>query len=415
MEKLIACFEISSSAIKVLIGYELGGSPVVLYRAKKEVPGLIRDGQISDPNGLLRALSEFHTIQDENAHLHIEISEICFLFPPIGLMVYESDKTTSVVAPTNEVGRIDVTNVTSLVRKENVPGGNVVVDIIPDEFILDDGTRYTDPPLGRKSSSLTIRAKIHTLSEAVANTYNRLVVQAGYHAKKASVSTYCIAELFKTYKDLPQTYLLVDMGARLTSVALIGNGSAYAAASFYNGDDLTEQIAQAFECTFAEAEKLKTEYGYRPELRSYEPPLPFQTTVEKQGQYQQKHLNEIIGNYYESYLPMLSNAVSSLFARYGANATENLPLILTGGASSLIGIEGFIAKAFPNRSVFYVTPRSIGARDRGYAALLGMLITGERYVGSLEDARRGMGGVSRVSKEKKPGRVNRSSPESDIL
>ena len=414
MEKLTACFEISSDSIKVLIGYELGGQPVVLYRTQTALPGLVKEGQIIDPNGLIRALAELHTVDDAAARLRISISEVCLILPPIGLVVYESDKTTNVVSPTNEIAKIDFSNVVSLVRKEPIPGGNTIIDIIPDEFVLDDGSRYANPPLGVKSTSLSIRAKIHALPETVASTYNRLISQAGFRVKKASVSTYCIAELFKTYNDLPKSYILVDMGARLTAVALIGEGSPYSSASFYSGgDDLTEDIATAFDCTFAAAEKLKCEYGYREKLRDYEPPLPVELDHMPTTIYYQKELNEVIKNHFESYGAVLGNAIASLLGKYG-NRFDSLPIVFTGGASRLKGIEKFLASAFPKREIYFPFPRSIGARDPSYSALLGLLLTSGKYVGSLEDNYHGMGAVSRVNNKEKSKKAH-SSPDNDAL
>ncbi|MBE6126528.1 MAG: hypothetical protein E7182_00880 [Erysipelotrichaceae bacterium] len=414
MEKLTACFEISSDSIKVLIGYELGGQPVVLYRTQTTLPGLVKEGQIIDPNGLIRALAELHTVDDAAARLRISISEVCLILPPIGLVVYESDKTTNVVSPTNEIAKIDFSNVVSLVRKEPIPGGNTIIDIIPDEFVLDDGSRYANPPLGVKSTSLSIRAKIHALPETVASTYNRLISQAGFRVKKASVSIYCIAELFKTYNDLPKSYILVDMGARLTAVALIGEGSPYSSASFYSGgDDLTEDIATAFDCAFAAAEKLKCEYGYREKLRDYEPPLPVELDHMPTTIYYQKELNEVIKNHFESYVAVLGNAVASLLGKYG-NRFDTLPIVFTGGASRLKGIEKFLAAAFPKREIYFPFPRSIGARDPSYSALLGLLLTSGKYVGSLEDNYHGMGAVSRVNNKEKSKKAH-SSPDNDAL
>ncbi|MBQ7243623.1 MAG: hypothetical protein IJS52_05405 [Bacilli bacterium] len=414
MEKLTACFEISSDAIKVLVGYELGGAPVVLLRVKKELPGLIKEGQITDPNGLIRALAMLHTLEDEVAKLRISISEISFILPPIGLTVFVSDKTTNVVAPNNEIAKIDISNVVSLVKKETIPGGNSIIDIIPDEFILDDGSRYANPPLGVHSTSLTIHAKIHCLPENVATTYNRLVSQAGFRVKKASVSTYCIAELFKTYPDLPRSYILVDFGARLTTASLIGEGTAYSSASFFSGgDDLTEEIAQAFDCTFAVAEKIKREFGYREQAHSYDPPLPLGEERESQEQFYQKNLNDVIANHFANYCPFLQNAITSLLSRYQGKF-DALPVVFTGGASRLHGIQSFMETALPGRKTYYPLPRSIGARDPGYTALLGLLLSSAKYVGSLEDNYHGMGTVSRVPKEKSKGR-GKNSPDNDAL
>ena len=417
MEKLTACFEISSNAIKVLIGYELGGAPVVLLRRTKPFPGLIKDGQITDPNGLIRALAELHTLDEPEKHLRISISEICLVLPSIGLTVYQNDKTTNVVSPTNEIAKIDISNVISLVRKEAVPGGNIIVDIIPDEFVLDDGARYANPPLGVKSTALMIKAKIHALPEALYNTYLRLLGQSGFRIKKSAVSAYCAAELFKTYPDLPKSYLLVDMGARLTTVSLIGEGSPYSSASFYSGgDDLTDEIAQAFDCPFEVAEKVKIDFGYKAKAHTYSPALPLGEDNLLKTPYYQKDLNALIQAHYEGYQAILSNAVSSLLSKYNGQL-DNLPIVFTGGASGLLGLKEFMQKAFPGRECYFPGLRSVGARERGYASLLGLLLTSGKYVGSLNDNQRGVGTVSRLSKDPKAqkGKTTRLSAENDIL
>lgn len=416
MDKLTACLEIASDSIKLLIGYELGGNPIVLYRKKKEIPGLIKEGQIPDPQGLVRALAELHSIVDDPAHIRIAVSEICFVLPPIGLTVYDSDKTTNVVSPTNEIAKIDISNVVSLVKKEAIPGDNEIVDIIPDEFILEDGRRFSNPPLGQKSPSLTIKAKIHSLPSKVPNTYSKLLTQAGFRIRRASVSTYCIAELFKTCPDLPSSYVLVDMGGRLTTVSLIGRGAPYSSASFFKGgDDLTEAIAASFETDFVNAEKVKTEFGYRETIHGYEPPLPLNDGVARENPFYQTHLNGVIATFFEGYEAVLGNAVSSLLSRYRGKY-DSLPVVITGGASRLYGIRPFLEKALPGRELYLPLPRSIGARDAGFTALLGLLLNGDKYIGSLEDNYHGVSSVSRVGKEKKTARPQRgSNPDADAL
>ena len=414
MERRLACFEISSDAIKLLIGYELGGQVYCLYKATKTLPGLIKSGRITDPDGLIKALAEFHNVRDEEAKIAISISEIHIVLPPIGLQIYQNDKTTNVIAPNNEIAKIDITNVISLVKKDSIPGDNAIVDIIPDEFVLDNGERYSNPPLGKKSSSLTIKAKIHALPDAIATTFHRLANQSGFRVKKACVSTYCIAELFRSYTDLPQSYLLLDMGGRLTSLSLIGNGSPYSSASFYyGGDDLTEEIAKAFHITFEAAERLKKEYGYNTRKLSFDPPIV--NSEDETGalcQFYQADLNAIIEAHYKEFNAKLLNAKATLLAKYG-DKYDSFPLLVTGSASLLKGLDTFLSQALPKSALIHPRPRSIGAREPGYSALLGLILASSKYVGSLEDNYHGMGNVSRVPAKKKA--KPSSSPGDDAL
>ena len=134
------------------------------------------------------------------------------------------------------------------------------------------------------------------------------------------------------------------------------------------------------------------------------------------GEYHQADLNRVISEYFDSYRVTLTNAVTALLSKYEkkyGKRFDSIPVVFTGGASSLNGIEDFMKAAFPTRECFFPTPRAIGAREKGYATLLGLLLTSSRYVGSLEDNYRGMASVSRVAKDSRKAR--RNSPDSDAL
>ena len=414
----IACVEISSGSVRLIVGHELNGNPICLYCKKIEVPGLFKDGEVLDEEKAVAALAKFHNIVDEQEKVQLNISRVSIVLPSLGLQVYQNDKTTNVIASTNQIERIDISNVISLVRKEAVPGDHSIVDIIPDEFVLDSGERFIDPPLGRKSNSLTIKAKIHALPSKVGPQYQQMATQAGFRVNKSCVSAYCASLLFQTYKDLPRNYLLVDIGEHVTDVSLIGNGTPFASASFFlGGRDLTEDIATAFGIEFEEAERLKVRYGYREEQRQWNPAICKSTDeAGKVTEYFQKDLNAVITDYFENYMTLLSNAVDSLLARYQGRY-DTFPLMVTGGGSLLRGLRAFLQVNFPKRESYIVAPRTIGARDPSYTNLLGLILASSRYMGSLEDNFRGMAPVSRGPQggKKREERRRGSSPEDDAL
>lgn len=407
MDKPLACFEISDDSIKLLVGYELSGQPIVLYTKEAAIPGLVKEGRIADAAGLAKALAPFHTISDEVAKLKISISEACLLLPPLGLQVYQNNKTTNVVSPEGTIAKLDIANVVSLVNKETVPNGNEIVDIIPDEFVLDKGQRFVNPPLGEQSNSLTIKAKVHSLPHAVAYEYRSVLNQAGFHIKKSCVSTYCYAELYKAYKDLPESYVLLDIGSKITTLSLIGDGSPFASLFFTKGSsDLSQDIADAFQIDLPQAEMLKETYGYDPRQFSFDPTLcsGIGESGEKEDFYQ-KDLNQVILDFYDPYEKLLENAINSLLSVYG-DKFDSLPLLLTGGGAKLAGLSDLLTASFPKRKIILGLPRSIGARDSRYAALLGLLLAASRYKGSLEDNFHGVITVSRKNSKGKDEGAN---------
>jgi cell division protein FtsA len=411
MDKPLACIQIGSDIIKLLIGYEINGVAVALYHKEVAVPGAIKEGRVVDEAVFLNGLSQLTSIKDDTAKISAKISECLLVLPPFGLQIFQNDKTTNIIAQNNEIAKIDISNVVSLVKKEPLTNGLSIVDIIPDQFVLDTGERYVDPPLGKKSSSLTILAKIHALPSEIPQTYERLFTQAGLRIKKKCVSTYCLAKLHSTYDDLPTSYVMVDIGGKQTTVSLIGKGSPYASTTFFEGgDDLTAAIAEAFGIGLEEAGKLRDQYGYDKRECSYSPAICQGSDAKGPASFKKEDLNAVIESFYEGYGQLLTNAVAVLLGKY-KGAYDALPIVLTGGGAALFGSKQLLTPLFPTRELFFARPRSIGARDYGEGALLGIILAASKYTGSLEDNYRGMGSISRApSKAKKT-----SNPEVDAL
>jgi len=203
MEKPIAAIEISSAEIKLVVGYEIENQPIVLYAMRKPIDAFVERGQIVNLIGLIDALREIKEIKDATAKLKLTISEAILLLPPLGLEVYQSDKTTNVVSPTGTVEAIDISNVVSLVRKEVIPHGGQIVDIVPDAFALDNGLPLASQPLGEKSNSLSISAKIHALPFSVIENFRRAFKEADIVIKRALVAPHAATYLLAQDLSLP--------------------------------------------------------------------------------------------------------------------------------------------------------------------------------------------------------------------
>lgn len=387
----------------MLIGYELSGSPIVLYTKEMPVSSYFEDGELVDKEGLAKALSSFHHFDDDSIKLRGDIAEISLVIPPLGLKIYQKMETSLSVSPTKEIARIDLANVIAQVQNEPIPGGNETVDIIPGQFILDNGETYVKPPLGQKSATLTVKAKIHTLPHDLYSEVKSLCVLSNFRTKKIAVAPYCEALLFATDPSLPKSCLLIDMGSKLTTITLIGEGEPYNSGFFKKGgDDLTLDISDGFGIPYVEAEKIKKRYGYDKRSLSFDPPLikGVDGHIGEETSYYQKDLNSVIESYFEGYMAKLANAISTLLEPYRGQFDE-LPIIITGGASKLNGLQAFFDKAFPKRKLYLGIPKVIGARDPRYSALLGLVLSSSSYIGSLEDQYRGVAPVSRVSKKEK--------------
>lgn len=402
MEKPTAALEISSAEIKLVVGYELDGQPIVLYALRKPIDAFVERGQVINLIGLIEALRDIKEIKDATAKLKLTISEAILLLPPLGLEVYQSDKTTNVVSQTGTVEAIDISNVISLVRKEVVPHGGQIVDIIPDAFELDNGRSFPNAPIGEKSNSLSISAKIHALPYSVIENFRRSFKEAGIAIKRVLVGPHAASYLFAQDLELPTSYLYVDMGAEVTTISLIGNKSLFASIYFEKGGkDLTTSIMRNFNLPFEEAEKLKRRYGIDHRLMSFHPTIAKSTDLDGQEkEYATSDLNTITEEFVTDYLLSLKQAINSLMAGYDRKYLK-IPMIVSGGLARLNGFDELIIEAFPDNKIHFAIPKAIGARHQTYVNALGAILANNRYQTYLEEDRPVVTTLTRGNKEAK--------------
>jgi len=402
MEKPTAALEISSAEIKLVVGYELDGQPIVLYAMRKPIEGFVERGQIIDVTGLSALIKGLTEIKDPTAKLKLSISEVTLIVPPLGLEVYQNDKTTNVVSPSGLVERIDISNVVSLVRKEVVPHGGEIVDIIPDAFQLDGGRAFVNPPIGEKSNSLSIIAKAHALPKGIIDDYRRAITQAGIRIKRTLIAPHAASFLFGCYSELPTSYIYVDMGAEVTTVNLIGNKTLFASLYFEKGgSDLTKLIMQSFNLPFDESEKIKRRFGIDRRSLSFHPVIA--KSVDLSGgetSFTTEDLSKIIESFVDDYLSSLKNSIATLMAGYDKKYWR-IPLIVSGGFSRLNGIAEILAASFPDNVITIALPKSIGARHQTYVNALGAVLANDKYHGFLDEERPVVTTLTRESKEAK--------------
>ena len=410
MAKQSAIIEITSDSLKLLIGYEENGKPVTLYTKELSTVGMISNGAITDPESLIATLKSLHHIQDPIAKLEITINDICLILPPLGLAIYQTRRGTNTVNAPGPIVETDIRNVVGMVKGEKVQDGYEVVDIIPEEFIIDGEHHYAVPPLGQNARYLDIVALIHTLPKGYVDSYLGVLADAGFSVRRTSVSSFAAGRALLSEEAVPQQCILFDIGARLSTLSLIGQGKVFYAETFLSaGDDLTEYIASALNIPAHIAEELKRRYGYDTRTRTYRANLAADYPDIEQ-EITQKELNDAIEKFFESsFSVLLKNAMDKLFTN-GAGI-DALPIVLTGGTSLLRGLVPLMQNLLPSHDFFLYKPTSIGARDPRYMNLLGFVLIAGHYSGSLSDATASESGLSRTksTKNKKGNRSNQSS------
>ena len=398
MERRLAVIEITNREVRLIIGNVVNNKPVILYQTSRPVTGLLSRGEIVDFQTLTQIISSLANIADANIRLRFHVSDATIILPASGLSVFSADKTTNVVSSTSIIEKIDIQNVISLVTKEPIPGGNEIVDIIPDYFITEGG-KYQEPPVGEKSNFLRLRSKVYTLPERIVQQYKQAIEQAGIRAKRLFVAPYGIIELAKQSNEFPKDYFLVDMGAEVSTISLVGNQSLFGSTSFtLGGDDLVNFVSQEMQIGNDDARELVELYGINERQLSFKPIIASAIINGVQVNYGPDDLNRIIADFFTTYyFKQFDVVMSQIINEYSRDNIFSLPIVFTGGFSSLHGFDKIAKEKFVNnQSIHYLQPDAIGARSPSLSALVGALLASSKYKGSLSDQRARVAQVERV-------------------
>lgn len=389
MEKYITSIEISNTQIRLAVGYVQDNKVNLIHVAERPITGLISHGEIVDFQTLSSILSSMREFRDETTKEKITITEATVVLPSFGLNVFQSSKTTNVVSPYSLIATIDIENVVSIVQKEAIPSGNEIIDIIPDSFILEMGRSFVNPPINEKSNSITIKAKIHTLPARVVSDYKRIFDAARIKIRRMCVSSYAIAELAKNKDEIPQSYILVDIGSDVSNISLIGNSSPFETVSFlYGASDLVHKIANHMNISHDEALEILQKYGLDERPLTYKPSIANSLISGLETNHDPETLNSIIKEFfYEEYFDKFDSAYGTLMKSYPENV-RNLPVVFTGGLTNMLGFDALVKEKFSsNSAIHYLNPDCMGARDTKFSALVGALYASSKYKGSLSDTR----------------------------
>ena len=172
-------------------------------------------------------MKEIRNFSDPSVQLKLNIGEVLVALPPFGLQIFTSQQTTTVISEDSLITKHDIRNVHNQIRNGQLPNGNTLIDIVPVFYELNQGRRFVNPPLGEASSTVRLGAMVHTLPKRIPEAYDAVVTPAGINVKRNIIAPFGASMLLASYQDVPSSYILVDIGATMTTVSFIGEKRLY--------------------------------------------------------------------------------------------------------------------------------------------------------------------------------------------
>ena len=237
---------------------------------------------------------------------------------------------------------------------------------IKKKFIIDED-HIVDNPEGMQAEVLESKVHIVTVSSVSMRNIENCLKKCDLMVDRIVLDPIANSEAILTQEEKDGGVCLIDFGAGVTSYSVFQEeGIIRSGVISMGGDDVTQEIAFAFDTSLEEAKRLKEDYGHaKSSVIKDEQFVEFVQAANKDPHYLSSlQLSEVIE---EAYIDILSTLKNEL--RHPDNLEANIKsgFVLCGGGAQALGCEELVREFFTRRVKMGIVLRD---RDSGLEAIL---------------------------------------------
>ncbi len=263
-QNLIVGLEIGTSKVAAVVGQIFPNGMIEVNGYSSHPSKGISQGGITDLNAITNAIQRAIESAADIAHCQIESVIIAIT----GSHIHSLNESGVVaIGEYEEVTQEDIAQAVMTARSVKMGDGLTLLQVIPQEFALDDRMNITDP-LGLQGIRLTARAhliacqqiSLANLKKAVGLCHSELNIPI--QVDRVFYSGYASAEAVLTEDEKNLGVCVIDFGAGTMDIAVYTQGKLRLSKSLaYAGNRVTNDITHYFSAPFHEAEEIKIQYG----------------------------------------------------------------------------------------------------------------------------------------------------------
>ena len=358
--------DMGTTSIKVIVAEKVKGQLNVIGVGNVRSKGLSR-GIIVDIDQAAEAIRSAVDQAQEKAS--IEIKDVIVGVPANMLKIEPCNGLITVDESSREINDQDVYDVSASALITNLPQEREIIDIQPEEFIVDGFDGIKDPR-GMVGVRLEMHGKVISGAKGIMHNIAKAVSKAGLNVVSMILSP--LAESHEILNDGEQDFgtILIDLGGGQTTASVTHDHQLkYVTTDPEGGEFITKDISIVLNTSMENAESLKRNYGSADSLRASE---DRDVPVDVVGQSEQtiideKYLAEIIEARLDQIFGRIKGQLDSIDAL-------SLPggIIITGGVAALPGIVDLAAEKF-NTNVRLYVPDQMGLRHPSFSAGLSLV------------------------------------------
>ena len=262
---IIVGIDIGTSKVATVVGEVNNFNQIeVIGNSEVKCSG-IQKGQIIDEEQIVNAIKQ--NIEEIEELANIKINSAYTTIPGKYVTIIQNSVFKETRDKYAGISLKDVTNSIMQVRDIEIPEDEVLIDIVPNKFILEDGSVMEDP-IGRLSASFTLNAQLILAKKDYVKKLTSIFRKVGIEIDGIVPNTLVERNLVLDNNELNDNIMLLDIGAGNTDIGVFeGSTFIYTNTIPLGGNNITNDIAYVLQISIEEAERLKRQYGLA--LKSY--------------------------------------------------------------------------------------------------------------------------------------------------
>jgi len=358
--------DIGTTSIKVIVAERVKGQMNVIGVGSERSNGLSR-GVIVDIDKAASAIQSAVRQAEEKAS--IEIKKIIAGVPANLVKIERCRGMIAVADESKEINNEDVQNVAAAALVQSLPPEREVLDVIPDEFVVDGFDGIKDPR-GMVGVRLEMHGTLFTGPKTIIHNTRKAIEKAGLQIEQIVIAPLALSSLVLNDGEQDFGSIIVDMGGGQTTAAVIHDHQLkYTYVDQEGGQYITKDISVVLNTSIENAEKLKREYGFADaQQASDENEFPVEVVGQSTPtQISEQYLAEIVEARLDQIFDKIKQRLDEIHAL-------DLPggIVLTGGVAASPGITDLASQIFGTR-VRIFTPNQMGLRHPSFDEALAVI------------------------------------------
>ena len=256
---IIVGIDIGTSKVSLVIGEVNNFNQIeVICTASHRCSG-IQKGKIIDENEIASCISKL--IKEAETDANLRINSAYVTIPGKYVTIVQNSVLKEAKDKYAGISVKDVGAAIMQAKDIDIPEGKQIIDIVENQFVLENGKTVTDP-VGSLSGSFTLKAQVILADKDYMRQLASIFRKADLDIDGLVPVTLAERSLVLDTNELNDNVMLLDIGAGNTDIGVFeGSNFIYTNTIPLGGDSITRDIAIVLNISEEEADKLKKQYG----------------------------------------------------------------------------------------------------------------------------------------------------------